>query len=191
MEQPFPPGLPEGVQPDIQLCIFPHLREFIALDTRGATPSVTAMHTDAVLNDDFFRAVESEFSQALRERVDYPFAHLMTLPMHLEETIRDIAMSCILEHLGLRLDDERELPAVVVYVVGGGGWAGQFDQVLQGIKEKLREAYGEAGAEDWGRRIAGMAADENAIVEQLNRQQLSDALSNDSPDFFTLWENRN
>ena len=80
---------------------------------------------------------------------------------------------------------------MVVYVVGGGGWAGQFEPVLQGIKEKLREAYGDAGAEDWGRRIAGMAADENAIVEQMNRQQLSDALSNDSPDFFSLWENRN
>ena len=49
--------LPNGRYPDITLAIFPHLREFIVVDTRTEQGEVALMPTDAVFNDEYYRAV--------------------------------------------------------------------------------------------------------------------------------------
>ena len=190
MEPFFNPGLPEGGYPEIQLCIFPHLREFLVFDARGAEPQVQLLGTDDVFSEDFFRMVEAEFSQALRETGEFPFSHLMNLPMHLEDTIRDIAMTVILERLGVAMDDE-DLPGVVVYVVSGGALSIHSDLVLEGLKELLHSHFSDAVAAQWDGKITEMVADEKTILEKINRQQLSEAMRGDSPDYFTLWESRN
>ena len=133
MEPFFNPGLPEGGYPEIQLCIFPHLRELLVFDARADERQVHLLKSEDVFNEDFFRMVEAEFSQALREPAEFPFSHLMNLPMHLEDAIRDIAMTIILERLGVSMEDE-DLPGVVVYVVSGGALSTQSDLVLEGLK---------------------------------------------------------
>lgn len=190
MEPFFNPGLPEGSYPEIQLCIFPHLREFLVFDARSQDPQVQLLRAIDVFNDDFFRMVEAEFSQSLRETGEFPFSHLMNLPMHLEDSIRDIAMTVILERLGVAMDEE-ELPGVVVYVVSGGALSTQSDLVLEGLKELLNTHFSADVAHQWGGKITEMVAEEKEILQRLNQQQLTDALRGDTPDYFTLWDSRN
>ena len=61
MEQFFNPAHPESGFPDIQLCIFPHLREFLVFDSRLGEPQVRSLSAEEVFTDDFFRTVEHEF----------------------------------------------------------------------------------------------------------------------------------
>ena len=141
MEQLFNPELPGGGRPDIQLCIFPHLPEFLVIDSREDNPRVSVLNTDDVFNEEFYRAVESEFSEALHSSSEFLFSHLINLPIIVEETVRDIAMTFILDRLGVQVDDEDEIPSVVVYVVSGGALAAHTGRILEGLRDLIHARF--------------------------------------------------
>ena len=191
MEHLFNPEAPGGGPADIQLCIFPHLRDFLVVDSRTENPQVLLLSTDDVFNEDFYRAVESEFSEALRSSNEFPFSHLINLPIAIEETVRDIAMTFILDRLGVQVDEEDEIPSVVVYLVSGGALATHGGRVLEGLKELIHSSFKGPEYDRWEDTIADLVGRETAILNRLNEQQVAEALEGDSPDYFTLWESRN
>jgi hypothetical protein len=191
MEQLFNPQLPGGGRPDIQLCLFPHLPEFLVIDAREENPQVMLLNTDDVFNEEFYRTVESEFSEALRASSDFLFSHFMNLPVTIEESVRDIAMTFILDRLGVQVDDEDDIPSVVVYVVSGGALTSHSGKVLDGLNELIRNASNDYESDYWSDKLSDLVERETDIMEKLNEQQMEDALKGDSPDYFTLWESRN
>ncbi len=191
MEQLFNPQLPGGGRPDIQLCIFPHLPEFLVIDSREENPQVLLLNTDDVFDEEFYRAVESEFSEALRSSSEFLFSHFINLPIIIEETVRDIAMSFILDRLGVQVDEDDEIPTVVVYVVSGGALAAHTGKILAGLKDLIHASFKGSESDQWGDIIADLVERETVILQKLNEQQVAEALKGDSPDYFTLWESRN
>ena len=191
MEQLFNPELPGGGRPDIQLCIFPHLPEFLVVDSRAENPQVLVLNTDDVFDDEFYRTVESEFSESLRSPGEFVFSHLINLPIIVEETVRDIAMTFILDRLGVQVDDEDEIPSVVVYVVSGGALSTHTGKILEGLKDLIHSSFKGSESDWWEHTITDLVQRETAILKKLNEQQVAEALKGDSPDYFTLWESRN
>ena len=190
MEELFNTQLPDGERPDIYLCIFPHLREFLAVDLREDSAGISLLNANEVFTGEFFLAVEEEFSEAIRAKAEFPFAHLISMPLRVEESIRETAMSFIMDRLGPGPDPEY-LPTVVVFMVSGGALAAQPGKVLNGLKELLRSHRGETASASWDDVLSRLVKEEDAALKSLNRNELSDALRGDSPDYFTLWENRN
>ena len=191
MDELFNSQLPEGQRPDIQLCIFPHLKEFLVVDLREDAKRVLLMNTDDVFVEEFFKSVEAEFSEVLREETAFPFNHFINLPLRLEEVMRETAMTFILDRLDIQLGDEDEIPNVVVFVISGGALTSRADQVLDGLRELLKPYIGEGTLEDWEETISRLVFEEKRVLHQETMHDLSDALSGDSPDYFTLWESRN
>ena len=191
MEQLFNPQLPDGGRPDIQLCIFPHLPEFLVIDSREENPQVLLLNTDDVFDEEFYRTVESEFSEALRSSNEFLFSHFINLPIIVEETVRDIAMTFILDRLGVQVDAEDAIPSVVVYVVSGGALAAHTGRILEGLRDLIRSNFKDAESDKWEHVIADLVEREMTILKRLNEQQVAEALKGDSPDYFTLWESRN
>ena len=198
MEQLFNPGPFEGGFPEIQLCIFPHLREFMVFDSRPGEPHVRLLATDDVLGDEFFGAVEAEFSHALRHTGEFPFSHLMNLTMHFEETVREVAMSFILDRLGVRLHaepgteiDPADIPGVVVYVISGNAAGAHSEVVLGALRELLESADSGESLQQWEGKLTDMITRESEITQHLSRQELAEAIRGESPDYFTLWDNLN
>ena len=198
MGQFFNAGPFEAGFPDLQVCIFPHLREFMVFDARPGEPQVRVLNSDDILGSDFFSAVEAEFSHVLRHTGEYPFSHLMNLTMHFEETIREVAMSFILEHLGVRMHGEpgsdfsaEDLPGVVVYVVTGGAVSAHSEVVLDALRSLLEKSGNQDTLPEWESKLTEMVAIETEIVQRLSRQELAEAIRGDSPDYFTLWDNLN
>ena len=198
MEQLFNPGPFEAGFPDLQLCIFPHLREFMVFDARPGEPQVRVLHTDDILGDEFFSAVEAEFSHALRHTGEFPFAHLMNLTMHFEETVREVAMSFILDRLGVRLHAEPgteinpdDLPGVVVYVVSGNAASAHSEVVLDALRTLLESGDGSEPLEEWESKLTDLVRREAEITQRLSREELTEAIRGDAPDYFTLWDNLN
>lgn len=175
----------------MQICIFPHLKEFLIVDLRNGGPQVTLLNTDQVFTGDFFRSVDEEISASVRDQGDYPFAHLINLPLRLEEAVREMAMTYILEHLGVHLDREEEFPTVVVYIISGGALQLQTQQVLDGLRSLLQDPSGRSVAEQWEPELKRLVEEEHRILNDLGRLDLTEAVHSESPDYFTLWENRN
>ena len=191
MEEIFDTPLADGQRTDIQICIFPHLKEFLTVDLREDGVQVNLLSTDDIFSDRFFSSVEEEISISVKDQGDFPFSHLINLPMRLEEAVRETAMTFILEHLGVHLDDEEEFPTVVVYIISGGALAMHSDKVLEGLRSLLKDRSGNSVAENWEEVLNRLIGEENRILRELARQDLNEAVQSDSPDYFTLWENRN
>ncbi|MFQ6027126.1 MAG: hypothetical protein ACE5Q6_06520 [Dehalococcoidia bacterium] len=192
MEDLFSGQLPDGERPDIQLYIFPHLQEFLAVDLREEPPRVVSLNSSQVFDEEFFRSVESEFSQSVREESPYTFAHLINFPLRLEEIIRGVAMSSILERLGIDPDDDEELPSVVVFIISGGALAMHSERLIGSLRDLLGGSYTEESViAKWEGLLTRLVSEENAALQKINREELSEAMRGDTPDYFTLWENRN
>ena len=191
MEELFNTQLPGGQKPDIELCIFPHLKEFLAIDLRGEVAQVLLLRTDDIFVEEFYKTVEAEFSFEVRDETDFPFAHFINLPLRLEEVVRETAMTFILEKLGVRLDGDMEIPTVVVFVVSGGALATHSQGVIDGLRELVNNQSGDPIEEQWESTITRLVEEENQVLQKLSRHELHAAMTSDSPDYFTLWENRN
>ena len=191
MKDLFNTQLPGGEQPDIELCIFPHLKEFLVIDLRDGTRRVQLLNTAEVFTDDFFNSVEHEVSHAVHDETEFPFAHLINLPLRLEEAVRGTAMTFILDRLGITPDTE-PVPSVIVFIVSGGALGAQPELVLDGLTRLLENRCGDgAEVEEWGKVLSRLIAEEHAALKDMNQQELTEVLMEDSPDYFTLWENRN
>lgn len=190
MEELFKARLPGGEEPDIQLCLFPHLKELLVIDLREQPGAISLLSAREVFTEEFYRSVEAEFSEALRTETEYPFGHLLNVPAMVEEAIRDSAMAFILERLGVD-PHSGSVPTVVVFIVSGGALSAQPEVVLDGLKRLLGDHCGEPVITEWEGALSRLINEESAILQNQHRHELSETLGGDSPDYFTLWESRN
>ena len=191
MDNMFDAHLPTGEESDIQLCVFPHLEEFLAIDLRDGQTKIHLLNTKEIFTEHYFHSVEHEFSEVLREENRAPFAHMINLPLRMDEMVREIAMSFILDRLGVRLDDEDSIPTVVVIVVGGSSLPGHAEQVVSGLRDLIRSHSNDAVLAEWDEVVSRLVASENQSVEKEDLYELTDSTIGDSPDYSTLWGSRN
>ena len=191
MDGLFSAHLPDGERPDLQFCIFPHLKEFLVIDQREHPPRVVLLDAADVFVEEFFRAVEDQVSEAVREETKFPFAHLINVPLRVEMAIRETAMSFILDQLGVGADGMEDTPTLVVFIISGGALEAHSERVLDGLRLLVRTHCGESAATQWEDVLSRLVAEETAILQKLHQTQLAEALQGDSPDSFTLWEHRN
>ena len=122
----------------------------------------------------------------------------MNITMHFEEVIREVAMSVILEHLGVQMHGESgedisaaELPGVVVFVLTGGAVSAHSEIVMEALRALLEKDSNIESLREWEAKLADMVAEETQITQRLSREELAEAIRGDSPEYFTLWENLN
>jgi hypothetical protein len=181
--------LPNGRYPDITLAIFPHLREFIVVDTRGPA-AVRMLSVDEVFTDEYYRTVESEFSDVLREGGERPFLHLMHLPNQVDDIVRGVAMHYILERLGVDLHDEDHLPEVVVFVISGPTLAIPTEQVVAGFAEMLGDKLDPIEVDRWTVELGRLIEQETKSFPA-TAEVLGETMTDETLDPYYIWQNRN
>ncbi len=190
MEEIFDMGQKSHERTDVNLWIFPHLKEFLVIDLRGGNPRVTVLNTAAVFDDAVFNKIEDDFNRILREHPDYPFAHLMDLPIRVEEMVREAGMLSILDKLG-DMGTGEEFPTVGVFVVSGAALTINSEQVTDALRSVLGEEAGPDLVVETTGLLQRLIAEERQVVKQIDQQELRDAVEDQSPIFLTLWERRN
>ena len=191
MEDLFNGALPDGERADIQLYIFPHIQEFLAIDLRESVPQVSLLDSGEIFDGEFYRTVEDDFSHTLREKTAFPFDHLMHLPLQVEEIVRGVAMTAILDRMGLVPEEEEEMPAVVVFIISGASLSMHLDQLIESFRKLLGPPTEGLTIKRWEGVFNRLVKEEHAAVKKLSHLDLTEAIKGDSPDYFTLWESRN
>ena len=190
MEELFDLGQKNPERTDISLCIFPHLKEFLAIDLRQESPRVTLLNATDIFGEPFFSNMEEGFRQMLREGNEHPFAHLLDLPLRVEELVREMGMLSILDRLG-REEKEDEFPTVAVFIVSGAALTMDSQQIALAFRSMLGEDADPAIALWCANSLKRLITEEREVVKQIDQQELRDALEEESPNYFTLWERRN
>ena len=190
MEELFEQGKGDLSRGDINLLLFPHLREFLVVDLRYDHPEMQVLNADDVFDSDFFDHLEQEFGKILREETEHPFSHLMGISMQVEELIRESGMMAILGRL-TQVGPDEEQPLVAVFIMGGSALVSGE----KGIDHIMHSLFDETTDSDIRTRCARLMAQfiarERQVVEELERSELREALQEESPNFFTLWQQRN
>ena len=190
MEELFNLGHQGPERTDISLCIFPHLTEFLAVDLRSNTPKVALLNTSEVLGDAFFDNIEHGFSHILREQTAHPFAHLIDLPLKVEELVRETGMMSILDKLGASSNPD-EFPTVAVFILSGAALTMSSNQISVAFRSLLGDNADPSVLLECTNLLERLISEEQGLVKRIDREELREAMEDQSPNFFTLWERRN
>ena len=99
----------ENKNSDITLCIFPHLKEFLVIDTRSGKDkldenTVFSLSLDKLLDNKFHDNVTDEFSKLIRTD-DIDFMKLISLPQKIEKLVRNEIIKIIINKVGIAQDN--------------------------------------------------------------------------------------
>ena len=177
---------------DITLCIFPHLREFIAIDARGnrvGGPAVLSLSISNLLGEDFYSDVELDFSKLLR-RHDIGFLELMSIPQQVETIVRANSLKRIVSELGINTSKDPQDPGGTVGVLFFSGPLLSFD--LDKLREIIRELFGQKLSpqvvEQLNDQLFRLMEKERKSINDTSKQDLKGLISGESGPYVTLWE---
>ena len=181
---------------DITLCIFPHLKEFIAVDAREdrpGGPAVSRLSISNIIGEDFYTEVEGDFSKLIRRR-DIGFLELMSIPQQIEAIVRTRSLKRIIAELGIDIPEtgpgSKSEPG---HTVGVLFFAGSL-LALEG------PPLGEAMQELFGRRLAPHAREqlmeqllelmeqERRAIRDTTGQDIASLISGKGGPYVTIWE---
>lgn len=183
----------EQYQPaEVNICIFPHLREFLVVDARATVPGAPhtyLLSTDQVLDSRFVEAVERSVGEAVR-RSPRTFSELGALPQRVDDAIREQAMRAILrqinsEHLADRDNDGESCVSVFLCV----GAILTMDE--PGIEKTMRAMLGGVAHDGLvahcQAQFSRLLAEERGHAHAEEADQARHAVAGDGEYYLTVW----
>jgi hypothetical protein len=176
----------------VTLCIFPHLREFIAVDARTDLPNrpaVRLLKFEEVLGPEFVKRVEGDVGKLLR-RPGLGFLSLVALPQEVEGLVRAHSMRRVMESLSGDLPEgaETELLSVGVMFFSGGLLSVSDDQ----LQEVAKDVFGRHLTPGQIKQLHGQMSDllkkERDAVAESSKSELAKLIRGDGGPYVTLWD---
>ena len=177
---------------DITLCIFPHLREFIAIDARQdrpGGPAVLNISISNILVEDFYSKMEQDFSKLIR-RHDVGFLELMGIPQQVEAVVRANSLKRIISELGINTDPASNDLGGSVGVLFFSCSLLAFEKPQ--LHEATRELFGgrltQLTIEQLNDQLFSLMKKERESIKDTTQQDLAGLISGKSGPYVTLWE---
>ena len=177
---------------DITLCIFPHLKEFIAIDTRGdrpGGPAVLRLPISNILCEEFYSKVESDFSKILR-RHDAGFLELMGIPQQVAAVVRANSLKRIFAELGINIPESSNEPGGTVGVLFFAGSLLALEGPL--LSEAMQELFGSKLAphtrEQLIEQLLELMEQERKSIGDASAQDIANLISGKGGPYATIWE---
>jgi hypothetical protein len=177
---------------DITLCIFPHLREFIAIDARknrAGGPAVLSLSISNILGEEFYSKVEQDFSKLIR-RHDIGFLELMSIPQQVEAVVRANSLKRIIAELGINVDEGSQDPGGTVGVLFFAGSLLSFE--IEQLREATNELFGRklspTSMDQLNEQLFELMEKERASILNTSQQDLAGLISGESGPYVTIWE---
>ncbi len=177
----------------IMLCLFPHLGEFIAVDTREdlqGGPGVHIMSFSDVFTDDFRSSVELGFSALLRKQ-GVGLIEMIGLPQEVEALVRAESMKRIVKILNHAANTTST-------DVGGGIGVLFFARGLLSIEsDQLEAAMNDLFSRHLRdpqlarllKELERLIAEEQAEEGRIRQREMAQLIKGEPGSFVTLWEN--
>ena len=177
---------------DITLCIFPHLREFIAIDARKdrpGGPAVLNLSISNILSEDFYTKVEQDFSKMIR-RHDVGFLELMGIPQQVEAVVRANSLKRIIAELGINIDPASNDSRGSIGVLFFSGSLLAFDkpQLYEATKDLFASRLTQHSLKQLNDQVFTLMEKERESIIDTTQQDLAGLISGKSGPYVTLWE---
>ncbi len=177
----------------ITLCLFPHLGEFIAVDTRKGLdggPGVHVMSFEDVFTDDFRSSVELGFSALLRKQ-GIGLIEMIGLPQEVEALVRAESMKRIVRILNHAANTTST-------DIGGGIGVLFFargllsiapDQLEAAMNDLFDQHLSEPQMSRLLKELERLIDEEQAQEGKIRRREMAQLIKGEPGSFVTLWQN--
>ena len=173
---------------ELNICIFPHLREFMVVDSRTTVsggPHTYLLDTDQVLDSDFYSKVEASISEIIRD-TPRTFSELGYLPQRMDDAIRENALSAIFRQVSSDAQTD-DLPEVSIFLCVGpalGMSPTQISEAVQAMLGKRADAWTIKDSLDQLERLMGK---ERVHAKAEETELTLQAISGDNERYYALW----
>ena len=179
------------VNSDVYVSFFPHVDEFFVLDARAHLPGgpiAKVLKMSDVLKEELYQEILNRLGQVMRERRD--LASLMRVPERLGWMIQRRLMR---HALRAALPPERleEQPRVSIFIVAGQAAYMTHESLEQAIEEALSGSADQNFISFCVNTLYGLFEKERAFLSAAQKEHVREALSGQSDQFYSIWENRN
>lgn len=176
----------------ITLCLFPHLGEFIAVDTRKDLPDGAAVHVMAfedVFTDEFRARLEAGFSSLIRKQ-DVGLIEMIGLPQEVETLVRAESMKRVVKMLN-------HTAGIVSADIGGGIGVLFFARGLLSIQQEqleaaMEELFGHLLSDSQLTRLRKelerLIAEEQTEEGTIRQREMAQLITGEPGSFVTLWQ---
>ena len=173
---------------ELNICIFPHLREFMVVDSRATVPGGPhsyLLDTEQILDSDFCNKVEAAISEIIRD-TPRTFSELGYLPQRMDDAIRENALSAIFR----QVSDEAQvdnLPEVSIFLCVGpalGMTPAQINEAVQGMLGEKADAW---TIKDSLEQLERLMGEERVLAKVEETDMTNQAISGDDEMYYTLW----
>ena len=172
----------------LNICIFPHLREFLVIDARATddeAPHIYLLNTDEVLDSEFYRDLEEVVAEIVRS-TPQSFAELGNLPQKVDEAMREQALRAILRRIEVVSSDE-ELPEVAVFLCAGSALSIPASQMDEAVETMLGSRADAVTLTDSLRHLHRLIDEERTHARAEDAELAQQAVSGEGDHYFTLW----
>ncbi|MBM3939870.1 MAG: hypothetical protein FJ318_03045 [SAR202 cluster bacterium] len=177
---------------DLNICIFPHLREFLVVDARATVPGgphTYLLSTEQVLDSNFYQGVERSVSEAIRD-TPRTFADLGNMPQRVDDAIRDQALRAILRQIGSEeiVDNEDDdAPEVSVFLCVGAVLSMGAREIESTARAMLGGRAEDPTVNDCRQQFERLLAEERSHAKEEETDQARRAVEGDADFYFTVW----
>ncbi len=175
---------------DITLCMFPHLREFIAIDARDdrtGGAAILSLSISNIFQEDFFKTIEKDFSQLIR-RDQIGFLDLMTIPQQVENSIKANALKKIVEELGIDNTDHTSSVGILFFV--GALLTFEENQLREAINGLFGTRLSQSLLDQLSDQLIYLANQERQAVKEKTKKDLAALITGKRGSYLTLWESK-
>ena len=174
---------------DLNICIFPHLREFLVVDARATVPGGPhsyLMMTDEVLDQQFYREMESTMRE-LVEEMPHTFSDLGQLPQRVDEAIRELALHAILRQIGSEDLIDSGSAEISVFLCTGPALTMGSAQVDETVRAMMGSNAHGAEIELCSHHMHRLIEEERSHAKVEEGDMARSAVVGDAEHYFTIW----
>ncbi len=177
----------------ITLCLFPHLAEFIAVDTRSSLPDGAAVHIMAfedVFTEEFQASVEAGFSALLRKE-GVGLIEMIGLPQEVETLVRAESMKRIIKRLNHAANiQSTDLDGGIgVLFFARGLLSIEKDQLEAAVDDLFGHMLTDSQMSRLQNELERLIDEERAEDDKIKERELAQLITGEPGSFVTLWQN--
>jgi hypothetical protein len=173
---------------ELNICIFPHLREFMVVDSRATVrggPHTYLLDTDQVLDSDFYSKVEASISEIIRD-TPRTFSELGYLPQRMDDAIRENVLSAIFRQVSSQAQTD-DLPEVSIFLCVGPALGMSSAQINETVQAMLGERADSWTIKDSLAQLERLMGEERVLAKAEETELTLQAISGNNEMYYTLW----
>lgn len=176
----------------ITLCLFPHLGEFIAIDTRKDLPDGPAVHVmsfEDIFTDDFRASVEAGFSAILRKE-GVGLIEMIGLPQEVETLVRAESMKRIVKNLnhGASITSAHIDGGIGVLFFARGLLSIDRIQLEAAMQELFGHLLNDAQIDRLQKELERLISEEQSQENSIRNRDMAQLIKGEPGSFVTLWQ---